>query len=167
MKMYNLPYFGEVPHNVLENEYNVKIDYKGKEKGLIIYINLENRAIDEYTEGRMTWFLENISALDSENRLHIQGDLDNGGETAAHIKFYTEGLPAEKLAAIININDNLRPRELQLLDKLELSWVYLVPSREDYFITFSYVIAEGEYNDNFLAVLRTKSGELFGILEKE
>ncbi len=140
---YQLPYFGEINAHSLEAYYQSEIEFNGEE--VSIYLSFENDTVDEQTIEKITSFLNNIIALEAQNRTLIKSDFDDDGETARYLQFFSK-----KLGMVSP-------------DKLELMEISLFPDSEDPFAQFDYYIKLPELHSQLLTVRLTETGELVHI----
>jgi hypothetical protein len=162
MANYQLPYFGEVNLNELEDDYRTTI--KLAEKDLNIDINFENKTIQQEAIVTINNFLENIIKFDKQNLKVIESDFKESGETSDYIKFYIDELDEEELSNIVDIKNVNISKEKQLLSKLKLIRVGLYPDGKfgaDYFGVFDYSIdIDGELCNQLLVVKTDEKGDL-------
>lgn len=161
MKTFDLTYFGVINITQLEKDYRTKTIYSSK--ALNLDINFENESIDEEQALEINHILNNISAIDEENRKQINKDFKKKGETRDYITFYLEELFEEELQEIIDYNDKSISKEKQLLNKLILIRVGLYPDNASigYSVVFDYSIEiEGEPCNQLLVVKTDIKGKL-------
>ncbi|NBB28100.1 DUF2004 domain-containing protein [Cellulophaga sp. BC115SP] len=161
MKTFDLTYFGVINITQLEKDYRTKTIYSNK--ALNLDINFENESIDEEQALEINHILNNISAIDEENRKQINKDFKKKGETRDYITFYLEELFEEELQEIIDYNDKSISKEKQLLNKLILIRVGLYPDNASigYSVVFDYSIEiEGEPCNQLLVVKTDIKGKL-------
>lgn len=161
MKTFDLTYFGVINITQLEKDYRTKTIYNSK--ALNLDINFENESIDEEQALEINHILNNISAIDEENRKLINKDFKKKGETRDYITFYLEELFEEELQEIIDYNDKSISKEKQLLNKLILIRVGLYPDNAStgYSVVFDYSIEiEGEPCNQLLVVKTDIKGKL-------
>ena len=140
---FQLPYFGEINAAALEDHYQSEIEFNGED--VSIDLTFENDTADELTMSKIISFLNNIIALETQNRILIKSDFDNDGETASYLQHFSKKI------------------ELPLPDKLELMLISLFPDSEDCFAQFDYYIKLTELHSQLLTVRLTESGELIHI----
>ncbi|MDI9877101.1 DUF2004 domain-containing protein [Flectobacillus rivi] len=160
MKTFDLTYFGVINITQLEKDYRTNTIYSSK--ALNLDINFENESIDEEQALEINHILNNISAIDEENRKQINKDFKKKGETRDYITFYLEELFEEELQEIIDYNDKSISKEKQLLNKLILIRVGLYPDNATgYSVVFDYSIEiEGEPCNQLLVVKTDIKGKL-------
>jgi Protein of unknown function (DUF2004) len=159
---YDLPYFGQINLNKLEEDYRTTIELDGK--NLRIDINFKNRTIKQDDIVIVKKFLQKISKFDNQNLKVIKTDFKEEGETSEYIEFYLEELDEAELSNIIDIDKVSISKEKQLLSKLKLIRVGLYPDGKydaDYFGVFDYSIdIDGESCNQLLVVKTNEKGEL-------
>lgn len=159
---YSLPHFGEINPNQLEEYYDVDVVLGDLE--ISIDLNFENKSIDQSELDSIQYFLNNITLFDSQNKVFIKDDFEEGGVAAEYIEFYLDECDDTELSSIINIQDSTTPRDVLLLKELKLIRVGLYPSDKsdtEHFATFDYSIyIDGEPCNQLLVVNTNKLGGL-------
>lgn len=162
MKHIELQYFGSIDINQLENYYAVKIEFNGQT--IRLDLNFENKSISEEQAESNKKFLDNILAYDLQNKIVIDKDFKDEGESLDYINFYFEELDEEELSGIIDFVDKDVPNEKLLLNKLRLIRVGLYPDYSEYYGVFDYSIdIDGEPCNQLLVVTTDDNGELVNI----
>ena len=162
MRTYQLPYFGDVDIDHLQDYYSVCECIGGKEVKLDL--NFVQATLSHQEVAIIKGFLEIIEDIDRRNREHYKTDFESAGITSEYINFYLDELFADELASLIDINQPASAQKLQLLNRLELQRVGLYPNQEngsDHFGTFDYSIKiNGEYCNQLLVVNTKANGEI-------
>ena len=162
MTTFQLPYFGEININSVEEYYCINAEIGERE--IKIDINFENKKTDEITMKIVKDYLLKIPEIDSWNIKKYTKDFLETGETQNYIEFYLEELMEEELKELIDTNQDIENQKKQLLEKLELKRIGIYPDEKfgaSYFGVFDYSIKIDEEFCNQLLVLKTnEKGEL-------
>ena len=162
MTTINLPYFGQIDLIELKEYYKVKIELNKNEFG--IKLGFKNNSISAEEAEKIVIFLNNISYFELQNRIYIDKDFEQEGETADYLNFYMQEFDDDELSKIVDFNDKDNLIENQLLHKLKLISVWIYPDGKysaDYYGIFDYTIEiDGEACNQLLVVNTNKSGDL-------
>ncbi|KUJ60333.1 hypothetical protein AR687_18705 [Flavobacteriaceae bacterium CRH] len=163
MTNFNLPYFEEINSQELQEYYVAKIDLN--ERKISIDLNFEKNTIGQSEIETIKSFLEKINRFDEQNKSYINDDFtEENSETKGYIDFYFDELEQDEISNIIDIHDVSTPKEILLLNKLQLNRIGLYPDGKyntDYYAVFDYSIdINGEPCDQLLVVKTDKSGNL-------
>lgn len=162
MTTINLPYFGQIDLIELKEYYKVKIELNKNEFG--IKLSFKNNSISAEEAEKIVIFLNNISYFELQNRIYIDKDFEEEGETADYLNFYMQEFDDDELSKIVDFNDKDNLIENQLLHKLKLISVWIYPDGKygaDYYGIFDYTIEiDGEACNQLLVVNTNKSGDL-------
>lgn len=159
MAEYNLPHFGNLQTENLDEYYDVDIEFNGNE--IQIDLNFENKRIDSKRMDIVKQFIECLVTYDKQNKLYIDRDFnDEDSDTVkTYLEHHLEEVDKDELAELIDISDNTREPIKQLMDKFHLVRVGLYPDSEDQFAVFDYSI--GQEITQYLVVINTnENGEL-------
>jgi hypothetical protein len=153
MANFNLPHFGLIDPNDLEEYYSVKITFGSRQ--IEIDLNFENKTIDVKTLATVQHFIDNIRIFDINNKDFIAADYNNkDGETAKfYLQHHLEELGTAELSALLPAGSKKPDHEKLLLQKLHLVRVGIYPDSADQFAVFDYSI--GKDITNYLVVLVT------------
>ena len=160
---YILTYFGQININDIEEYYSSNFELKNNT--IRIDLNFENKMIEKMGIEKIETFIKNIEDFDKKNKVYIEKDFnEESGETSDYINFYLDELYEAQLEKIIDINNQIIPKNVQLLKKLKLIRVGIYPDRKygaSYFATFDYSIdVDGEPCNQLLVVNTDESGKL-------
>ncbi|MFT3934113.1 MAG: DUF2004 domain-containing protein [Chitinophagaceae bacterium] len=162
MTSIDLPYFGQIAFNKLEEHYTAEASFN--ENVLRLDLNFENKSISEAQANNLRIFLDRISAFEIQNKSSINENFADGGEAADYINFYLDELDEKELGEIIDYTNEEKSKEEQLLDKLILIRVGLYPDGKygaDYYGVFDYSIEiDGEPCNQLLVVKTKENGDL-------
>lgn len=162
MAKIELPLFGKIDFTQLDEYYAAETSYNGMK--LRIDLNFENKNLSDEQAININKFLSNISAFDIQNKIEIEKDFNDDGESKDYIDFYLDELDEEELRGIIDSENKDNSKEEQLLSKLILIRVGLYPDGKfdtDYFGVFDYSIEiDGEPCNQLLVVKTNKTGDL-------
>lgn len=162
MTSFELPHFGQVDLALLEEYYSIEIDWK--ERFLRLDLNFLNKQITQEQAKIIKAFLDNIGNFEVQNKLIIDKDFLEEGETADYINFYLDELDENELSNIIDDNDKQSSKSNQLLNKLKLIRVGLYPDGKygaNYYGVFDYSIdIDGEPCNQLLVVKTNETGDL-------
>jgi hypothetical protein len=159
MKQLELQHFGSIDINQLEEYYSAKTEFNGQT--IHLDLNFENKSISEEQGDGIKKFLDNILAYDLLNKIVIEKDFKDEGESLEYINFYFDELDEEELSGIIDLGNQDEPKEKLLLNKLRLIRVGLYPDFSEYYGIFDYSIdINGEPCNQLLVVKTDSNGEL-------
>ncbi|HEV8506543.1 MAG TPA: DUF2004 domain-containing protein [Chitinophagaceae bacterium] len=159
MANYSLPHFADIDTNILEEYYDVDIDFNGQE--IQIDLNFENKSIDPNRLDIVKRFIENISEFDEKNKKYIEQDYDDDDcdTVKTYIEHHLEEVGKDELADLVNFDDETISPEIQLMNSLRLVRVGLYPDSEDQFAIFDYSI--GQDLTQYIVVINTnENGDL-------
>ena len=166
LENYNLPYFGEININKLEEYYSANFEMNNET--IQTDLNFENNKIEKHVIAQIETFLINVDNFDKTNKLYIEKDFNESGETLEYINFYLEEFDENELSKLIDLDNEIILANIQLLKKLKLIRVGLYPDRKygtDYFATFDYSIEiDGEPCNQLLVVNTDEKGNLHNII---
>ena len=154
MKIYTLPFFGEIKINSLKKYYETEAEIEGYRFQLDL--NFEQESIEKNNLNKIENFIKNIILISKENVRHYFEDYEKGGETVDYIEYYFDEF--EELNEIVKVDKFTTSESYQLLQKLELIRVGIYPDAKpemDYFGVFDYSIKIGEEFSNQLLVVKT------------
>lgn len=120
-----LPHFGHIDSSQLDEYYAVVTTYCNLR--LELDLNFEKKNLSDEQATDIKGFLSDISILDVQNKIEIEKDFNDEGETADYISFFLEELEEGELRGIIDYDNEDKPKEEQLLSKLRLIRVGLYP----------------------------------------
>lgn len=158
MSEYELPYFGKLPTQNIEEYYVINFPYK--EDFLQIDLNFDNRIIDIKILDKIKNFIERIDQFDKMNRTQIDKDYSENGEVKEFVNFHIEEIEDQLLEA--NIISDSENKETQFLSKMKLVRIGLYPDRKygsDYFAVFDYTVNRDLTNQ--LIVVKTDENGIF------
>ncbi|HOZ79878.1 MAG TPA: DUF2004 domain-containing protein [Ferruginibacter sp.] len=162
MTTIDLPYFGQIDFTHLAEYYSAESIFNGRR--IRLDLNFENKSITEDQAKYIKLFLDNISAFEIQNKLSIDKDFNESGETFDYINFYQDELDEEELGDIIDSGNDAKTKEQQLLSKLKLIRVGLYPDGKygaTYYGVFDYTIEiDGEPCNQLLVVNTKGNGDL-------
>jgi len=162
MPEFELPYFGKINIDKVEQDYSTDEIIEGKE--IEIDINFENYKTTEFKLEIIKEFLNRIPEINLMNIKEYEKDFLEKGTTATYLEFYMDELEDEELEELIDTNQAPQRKMKQLLGKLELTRIGLYPDVDletRYFGVFDYSIKiEGEFFDYLLVVKTKANGEL-------
>ncbi|MBL7786137.1 MAG: DUF2004 domain-containing protein [Chitinophagales bacterium] len=157
-----LPYFGQVDFNQLNEYYSTETEYIGLI--LRLDLNFKNKSITKEEAVNIKKFLDRISVFDIQNKTEITKDFNNEGEAKDYINFYFDELDDEELSGIFDYQNQNKPKEEQLLSKLRLIRIGLYPDGKyntEYYGVFDYSIEiDGEPCNQLLVVKTNNIGGL-------
>lgn len=160
MNNYNLPHFGLINPDNLDDYYDTSISLNGKE--ISIDLNFDKTTIDGDGIDVIKNFLENIENYDKQNKKFIDNDyLDEDGDTVkAYVTEHVEDYGDEFLEELqIDLNGD---KEKQFMDMLHLVRVGLYPDNKygaSYFAVFDYTVNK-DLTDQIIAVKTDQNGNL-------
>ena len=159
MKQIELQHFGSIDLDNLEEDYSAKTEFNGQT--IRLDLNFENKSISEEHAGNIKKFLDNILAYDLQNKIVINKDFKEEGESLDYINFFFEELDEEELRGIIDFGNQDEQKEKLLLNKLRLIRVGIYPEYSEYYGVFDYSIdIDGEPCNQLLVVKTDNGGEL-------
>lgn len=153
MANFNLPHFGPIDPNELEEYYETEITFNGRQ--IQIDLNFENKIIELKQLETVQHFIDNIRIFDINNKGFINKDYnDEDGDTVkVYLQHHLEELGTTELAALLPAGSKKPDHEKLLLQKLHLIRVGIYPDSVDQFAVFDYSL--GEDITNYLVVLFT------------
>jgi Protein of unknown function (DUF2004) len=153
MANFNLPHFGPLDPNELEQYAAVEIIFNSRE--IQIDLNFENKTIDPKQLETVRHFIDNIRIFDINNKVFIANDYkDKDGDTVKfYLQHHLEDLGTVELAALLPASSKKIDHEKLLLQKLHLVRVGIYPDSDNQFAVFDYSI--GQDITNYLVVLFT------------
>ena len=158
MSEYELPYFGKLATENIEEYYVINFPYK--EDFLQIDLNFDNRIIDIKILDKIKNFIERIDQFDKMNRIQIDKDYSENGEVKEFIVFHIEEIEDELLE--LNIISDGENKETQFLSNMKLVRIGLYPDGKygsDYFAVFDYTVNQDLTNQ--LIVVNTDENGVF------
>lgn len=158
MSEYELPYFGKLATENIEEYYVINFPYK--EDFLQIDLNFDNRIIDIKILDKIKNFIERIDQFDKMNRIQINKDYSENGEVKEFIVFHIEEIEDELLE--LNIISDGENKETQFLSNMKLVRIGLYPDGKygsDNFAVFDYTINQDLTNQ--LIVVNTDENGVF------
>ncbi|MBT28570.1 MAG: hypothetical protein CMO01_02835 [Thalassobius sp.] len=162
MKYYELPYFGKVDLNKLEDAYDAEMELEEQEISLSIFF--DSTSISEVVLGDLENFLQNIEESNNASLEYILNDFNSESSiTKDFIKYFIENLEDE-IADMIDFESTIKSPENQLLENLQLTNIAIYPESNSEFAVLDYAIEiEDELSDDLLVVILDKSGKLIRI----
>ena len=159
MATINLPHFGHLDPQVLDQYYDVEISFGGRE--IMIDLNFIDNSIDIKLMETVKGFLENLRIYDLNNKRYIENDFnDEDGDTVMlYLKKHLHELGNAELSGLINTGTKSIEHEKQLLKKLQLVRVGIYPATENPFAVFDYSIGKA-YTDDVIAINTDENGNL-------
>ncbi len=138
-----LPYFGEIDKNSLDDYYAVSAKLDGVE--IRLDLNFDKPKATTKKVEVIKSILENLGKLDIQNKVYISEDFyDENGETVkSYIVHHLNDCDEEELAPLVNSDSNSLSPLIQLLNKIKLHRVGIYPDSGDEFVTFDYAIGKG------------------------
>lgn len=158
MSEYELPYFGKLATENIEEYYVINFPYK--EDFLQIDLNFESRIIDIKILDKIKNFIERIDQFDKMNRAQIDKDYSEDGEVKEFIVFHIEEIEDKLLE--LNIISDGKNKETQFLSNMKLARIGLYPDGKygsDNFAVFDYTVNQDLTNQ--LIVLNTDENGVF------
>ena len=158
MSEYELPYFGKLATENLEEYYVINFPYK--EDFLQIDLNFDNRIIDIKILDKIKNFIERIDQFDKMNRIQIDKDYSEDGEVKEFVNFHIEEIEEELLK--LNIISDGENKETQFLSNMKLVRIGLYPDGKygsDNFAVFDYTVNQDLTNQ--LIVVNTDENGVF------
>lgn len=156
MSEYELPYFGKLATENIEEYYVINFPYK--EDFLQIDLNFDNRNIDIKILDKIKNFIERIDQFDKMNRTQIDKDYSENGEVKEFIVFHIEEMEDELLE--LNIISDGENKETQFLSNIKLVRIGLYPDGKygsDYFAVFDYTVSR-DLTNQIIAVKTNENG---------
>jgi len=156
MSEYELPYFGKLATENIEEYYVINFPYK--EDFLQIDLNFDNRIIDIKILDKIKNFIERIDQFDKMNRIQIEKDYSENGEVKEFVNFHIEEIEDQLLEA--NIISDGENKETQFLSKMKLERIGLYPDGKygsDDFAVFDYTVSQ-DLTDQIIAVKTNENG---------
>ena len=157
-----MPYFGQIDFNQVNEYYSAETEHNGLP--LHLDLNFKNKSLSKEEAENIRKFIDSISAFDIQNRTEIIKDFNDEGEAKDYINFYLDELGDEELSRIVDYQKLNEPKEEQLLSKLRLIRVGLYPDGKydaEYYGVFDYSIdIDGEPGNQLLVVKTVKNGNL-------
>jgi hypothetical protein len=132
MAQVQLPFFGELDSNALEDYYQADIEYNGLP--LQLDINFEETRIVPQRVEFIGQFIRNLKKQDAINMDYIKDDYEDGN--ADTVKEYLQ----HHLQELSGISNPTPEQEKDLMKKLRLVRVGLYPHSDSSFATFDYSI---------------------------
>ncbi len=162
MKYYELPYFGKVDLNKLEDAYDAEMELEEQEISLSIFF--DSTSISEVVLGDLENFLQNIEESNNASLEYILNNFNSESSiTKDFIKYFIENLEDE-IADMIDFESTIKSPENQLLENLQLTNIAIYPESNSEFAVLDYAIEiEDELSDDLLVVILDKSGKLIRI----
>lgn len=157
MAILNLPHFGPINLDALEEYYAVSIPYNGNE--IEIDLNFEEESITPEAMDEVLHFIEQINVFDAQNKTYLEVDFndDEGEAVKIYLEHHLEELEKNELESLIDFNKVQEEPIKQLLGKLRLVRLGLYPHQEEFFATFDYSIGS-DLTDYLIAVSVDKDG---------
>lgn len=156
---FELPYFGKLNINSLEDYYESATSINGQE--VRIDLNFDNSSSDKLKMANLKNVLENIEKFDKLNKVYIENDYNDfdGDTVKPYLENHLEQFDEEEMSQLIDKSDTINSPEKQLLSKLSLVRLGLYPDNDEYLTTFDYSI--GKDITQYLVVITTdKDGKL-------
>lgn len=158
MKIFELPYFGNVDYTQLKDYYSTEITFNGNP--LSLDLNFDRNILRDEDIVIIKEFLQRISVFEIQNKKMINVDFIEKGETLDYVNFFLEELDEEELREIINLKPSEKFNKEKLLNKLRLIRVgiYVMDEVEgENFAIFDYSIEIGNEISNQLLVVKTNN----------
>lgn len=162
-EIYEFPYFGEVNVNDLEESY--KSHFEIHNKYVKLELNFEKKSIKKSQIDKIERFMDDVKVFDKNNKYHLENRFDRErGVAFDYINYYFQKFDDYELSQIIDLEDKSTPKDLQLLQKLQLIKIRLYPDSNyvtEYFAAFDYsIIINGRYFNQFLVVYTDPYGKV-------
>lgn len=157
-----LPYFGEINYTQLDEHYSKEIEFDSFR--LNLYLGFKGKSVNREEIESIKKFLERISVFDIQNRIEINNDLNNEGETKEYADFYFDELEEDELSDIIDYHNLNESIEQQLISKLRLVSIGLYSNDNQYDGVFEYSIEiDGLMSNQILVVYTDINGNIHHI----
>ncbi|MBC7948634.1 MAG: DUF2004 domain-containing protein [Chitinophagaceae bacterium] len=151
MNKYNLPHFGELDLDSLEEYNDVDIEFKGQP--VQIDLNFEGKTITPKRLDVVKHFIGQLLEHDERNLKEIRKDYEDGDTVKEYIDHHLEEVGPEEYDGVIDFEDETKTPQEQLLSALRLVRIGLYPDSEDKFAIFDYSI--GQELTQYLVVVNT------------
>jgi hypothetical protein len=150
---FDLPYFGQLNINALEDYYECSTSLNGR--NIDLDLNFENSSVIKIKMEAVKSVLENLEKFDKQNKVYIENDYINeeGDTVRSYLENHLEQFDEDELNLLIDRTDTLNSPEKQLLQKITLVRLGLYPDNDSYFTTFDYSI--GKDLTQYLIVITT------------
>lgn len=153
MNNYNLPGFGQLNPDSLNQDYDGEISLKGKTVSMDIWF--ANGKTDLITLDRMKEFIENLVKYDDIARKEQKKDFDDGGTVREYVDHHLD----------LNEDDtekDITKKQNDFLDEVHLKRVGFYPDEDDHFVIFDYTIDQ-DLTDYLIVVHFQKSGHFLSL----
>lgn len=161
MATFQLPFFGLLDIDALEEYYSAPAEWNGQ--SIKLDLNFKHKHINAEVAEDIRVFLQHISVVALQNKSAILHDFQAQGEASDYVRFFFEELEEEDLDFLHDYGDDDKPKEEQLLDCLRLLRVGIYPdnNRDNLpFGVFDYSInIHGEPSNQLLVVKTEKTGK--------
>jgi hypothetical protein len=153
------PDFSKINYKKLEDYYDWKLKFGKSEINLDL--NFETELTNQSEFNQIIEFVNRIPEFDNQNRNYIKADFKQDvSMTSDYLNFYLDELDEDELARIIDLRNQKIPKNILLMEKLNLIRVGIYP-QESYFATFDYSIdIDGEPSNQLLVLNINQDGTL-------
>ena len=153
------PDFSKINYKKLEDYYDWKLKFGKRE--IKLDLNFETELTNQSEFNQIIEFVNRIPEFDNQNRNYIKADFKQDvSMTSDYLNFYLDELDEDELARIIDLRNQKIPKNILLMEKLNLIRVGIYP-QESYFATFDYSIdIDGEPCNQLLVLNINQDGTL-------
>jgi hypothetical protein len=157
MSTFQLPPFGELNPQNLEEFYDAEIEYAGRT--IETDLNFEDSTIDLTSLEKVKEWIFDPQRLDTMGRDAIAKDVASGDTVKEYIEHHRDELDAEDVEELIKGGDQDLSREERLAKALHLVRIGFYPHDRDNFIILDYSLGR-ELTQYLVVVNLTADGEV-------
>ena len=154
---YNLPIFGEIDLNNLEDYYEKEIVINGNK--IVANLSFDEKNVTAKNFKTIEKALHEINKFENLAKTAIENDFKNGTEVKEYIEQNLDEIDFEQLNLKIDHSDFVNSVENEMYKKLHLVTVTFYPEYDEEHIVFDYTIGK-KLTDLLIAVKFNDNGEL-------
>jgi len=157
--MFTLAHFGTIDLQSLEEYYEVEIAIN--DNLVLIDLNFEEETLAPESMQMVQHMIQNLAAIDSENRAYLYDTFHNNEEDAVsfYLQHHLDNLAADDLATLVNPAISTAEQAAQLLTKMHAVQISFYPEGEEIIAVFDYSIGE-EFTNYLLVVGRNPQNDI-------
>ncbi|MDF2189110.1 DUF2004 domain-containing protein [Paraflavitalea sp. CAU 1676] len=159
MTFFELPFFGKINTDNLEEYYDTVIEFNGT--AIELDLNFESNTIEPTQLEKVKQFLSKLDQFDKDCRKEIREDYDDedADTVREYIDFHLENIEVKDLARALNMDAKAVEQKEPLVEKLQLVRLGLYPDSEDEYAIFDYSFGRG-ITDHLVVLWKDEEGTL-------
>lgn len=157
IQKYNLPVFGEIDLNNLDDNYEREIVINGNK--IVANLNFDEKNVKAENFTTIEKVLNEMNKFENIAKVEIENDFKNGTEVKDYIEHHLEEIDFEHLNLEIDQSNFVNSVENEMFKKIHLSSVTFYPEYDDEHIVFDYTIGK-DLTDLLIVVKFNDNGEL-------